>query len=543
MGDQTVKDFARELKLPVDLLIEQFNQAGIQTTEDGTVTEDDKSLLLEHLRKEHGTLVSKNKIDIAPRIDYSLKAIKNAGDLIKLNQILTQAMAEYKIHSLIKNDEDLELVIDLIFKFTLDSNQELLAAATLGRLAAVAKEKRWHTVFDKSDRIFSIEPLSIETLVDKEKQYAAQMLSHISNEWVAEYSYRESLAIETAEIARTELLSASLAREGNIADWVSRIAEHVSVINNMSNFDVRLTRVRRIFSAMNEVAERWRGDVGTNFGDQLASCLDTFLARKIGDVGQDVLFDALDQLLSILVRVIELRFSNALYANTYSVLEQGKKVVGPGLWGRYIGQSSVINNIRTALLESALVLARQNRSDKQIMAVLAASYTSKPQTALAIKRHFENVRDLDPDIGDWWRSAGEVSETQRHVEHKVGNTEDSQIGALLIEVVSNREAMDKVGRAVVPLLEISDSVLASTVKKAVDGYQGIAQTALRLARMRKLTKTDLKGEILEYNPLEHEMLGGHKTGIRRVKVVRDGIMKEFGGKIKTLVKPWVEPEE
>ena len=103
--------------------------------------------------------------------------------------------------------------------------------------------------------------------------------------------------------------------------------------------------------------------------------------------------------------------------------------------------------------------------------------------------------------------------------------------------------MEKVGRAVVPLLEISEPVLASTVKKAVDGYEAIAQTGRRLARMRKLTKTDLKGEHLEYNPLEHEMLGGHQAGIRRVRVVRDGIMKEFAGKTKTLVKPWVEPDE
>ena len=142
-----------------------------------------------------------------------------------------------------------------------------------------------------------------------------------------------------------------------------------------------------------------------------------------------------------------------------------------------------------------------------------------------------------------WRSAGRKSESQRHVEHRVGHNEDAQIGGLLIEVESNREAMDKVGRAVVPLLEISEPVLASTVKKAVDGYQEIARTARRLARMRKLTKTDLKGELLEYNPLEHEMLGGHKAGVRRVKVLRDGIKKEFAGKIKTLVKPWVEPYE
>ena len=176
------------------------------------------------------------------------------------------------------------------------------------------------------------------------------------------------------------------------------------------------------------------------------------------------------------------------------------------------------------------------------MAVLAACYASRPQVAASIKRHFQDARDLDPDIAEWWRSAGEVSERQRQVEHRVGNSEDAQIGALLIEVESNRAAMDTLRESVVPYLEISEPPKASTVRKAVDGYQGVAQIARRLARMRKLTKTDLKGERLEYNPVEHEMLGGHRPGIRRVKVVRDGIQKEFGGRIKTLVKPWVEPE-
>jgi hypothetical protein len=232
----------------------------------------------------------------------------------------------------------------------------------------------------------------------------------------------------------------------------------------------------------------------------------------------------------------------ALYAETYALLDQGKRTLGLSLWSRFITDSNVIPQLRISLLETALVLARQNRTDKQIIAALTASYKSRPQVAAAVKRHLQDARDLDPDVAEWWRNAGDVSGTRRHVEHKVGNTEDSQIGALLIEVESNSEAMEKLRGSVVDYLSISEPVLASTVKKAADGYKEIAQTARRLARMRKLTKTHMKGERLEYNPIEHEMLGGHKPGIRRVKVVRDGIQKDFAGKIKTLVKPWVEPE-
>jgi hypothetical protein len=91
------------------------------------------------------------------------------------------------------------------------------------------------------------------------------------------------------------------------------------------------------------------------------------------------------------------------------------------------------------------------------------------------------------------------------------------------------------------MLEISDPVTASNVISAAAGYAEIAQTALLLARMRKLKKTELKGMVVEFNPLQHELLSDTSQGVREVRVVRDGVQKDFGGSIKTLVKPRVEP--
>ena len=535
MDGVPIKKLARNIGMPAEQLIKQLQEAGASVrSEDDIVTgEQQLRLLQQHLSQDPVLSVRK---------DVSHAELQAATDLRELNELLTRAMAERKIQGLIK-DNNLEAVIEWILERAVDVEQELLAAAMLGRLAAVARGRE-SVILDRADEVLTAEPASIETLDDGDaKQYAAQVLTHVTSPWVEEYAYREALAIDTADNARRELLAANLVRQGSIAEWVGAIIGRVAALKELDNDDTRLKRIRRIFGVMQNIVDRWHGDVGADVGSRLADCLKAFLSGNLADVEQPVLFEAIDSLLAVLGRVIELRFSLALYAATYSLIEQGKKTLGPGLWGRFIEQSSVMPDIHVALLESTLVLARQNRTDKQIMSVLIAAYTSRPQVAAAIKRHFQDARDLDPDVADWWRSAGDVSGTQRRVEHKVGNTEDSQIGALLIEVESNREAMDKVGRAVVPLLEISEPVLASTVKKAVVGYQGIAQTARRLARMRKLTKTDLKGERLEYNPLEHEMLGGHKAGVRRVKVVSDGIKKEFAGKIKTLVKPWVEPEE
>lgn len=535
MNGVPAKKFAREVGVPIERLMVQLAEAGIAIrSEDDLISGDDRLKFIEHLR----TLNSKEQ----PGGEVILGDIVAAADLRELNQLLTLAMAERKIQALIK-ESNLDAVVEKVIALNLKSDDELLTAAILGRLAAVARGRE-RVIFDRANELFSGEPVSIETLADGEtKQYAAQMLSYVNEAWVTEYAYREAIAIDTADNARRELLAANLVRAVSISSWLEAIAAHAAMLRGIENAETRLKRIRRIFAVMRDIVERWRGEVGLDVGARLASTLESFLAGKLADLEQEVLFEAIDNLLTILRRVIELRFSTALYATTYDILDQGKKLLGPGTWERFIEKSVVMPEIRVGLLESALVLARQNREYREILSCLMACYTSKPQLVAAIKRHFRDARDLDPDVAEWWRSAGRKSASQRHVEHRVGNNEDTQIGGLIIEVESNREAMDNVGRAVVPLLEISEPVFASTVKKAVAGYHEIAQIARRLARMRKLTKTDLKGALLEYNPLEHEMLGGHKAGVRGVKVVRDGIKKEFAGKIKTLVKPWVEPYE
>lgn len=326
-----------------------------------------------------------------------------------------------------------------------------------------------------------------------------------------------------------------------MSSWIHGAIQHASEINVITNAETRIKRTRRVFAVMSEIASSWRGPTGADLGAQLSDAVKTFCLGRLDELDHETLFTSLDHLLDLLVRSIELRFSTALDSETYMMIEQGKRTLGPGLWARFVNESETIHEVRIALLETALVLARQNRMDQKISSAFVATFTSKPQAVAAIKRHFEDTPDLDPDIAAWWKSAGEAKESKRHVEHQMGNNEDAQIGALLIEVEGNHEAMKKLGEDVVVYLSIAEPVLAATVKRATDNYESIAQTARRLARMRKLTKTHLKGQRVEFNPLEHEMIGDKRAGVREVKVIRDGIKKDYAGRIKTLVKPWVEP--
>jgi translation initiation factor IF-2 len=78
MGKMNVAQFAGELGLPVELLLEQLQSAGVSKQKDtDTISEQDKSQLLEHLRGAHGA--SKNKITLVRRETTAIKKADSTG--------------------------------------------------------------------------------------------------------------------------------------------------------------------------------------------------------------------------------------------------------------------------------------------------------------------------------------------------------------------------------------------------------------------------------------------------------------------------------
>lgn len=84
---ETLLEFAAELKLPVQLLIEQFSNAGIPNlTPEVIISGHHKTALLAHLRKEHGT--NEPKIRPLKRIEVRKKRV-----VIGVNELMPPLMA------------------------------------------------------------------------------------------------------------------------------------------------------------------------------------------------------------------------------------------------------------------------------------------------------------------------------------------------------------------------------------------------------------------------------------------------------------------
>jgi len=80
MAQTTVENFATELKMPSGVLLEQLAKAGVAGKKVGDkLSEQDKTRLLDYLRKQHGGMEAKKKITLTRRQTSEIKAADSTG--------------------------------------------------------------------------------------------------------------------------------------------------------------------------------------------------------------------------------------------------------------------------------------------------------------------------------------------------------------------------------------------------------------------------------------------------------------------------------
>src|SRR5881409_3265422 len=86
MAQMSVAQFAGELKVPPSVLLEQLRAAGVhKRVAEDVLSEQDKTKLLEYLRKAHGSSEPKNKITLTR---------KQTSEIIKKKRIFVKRDAE-----------------------------------------------------------------------------------------------------------------------------------------------------------------------------------------------------------------------------------------------------------------------------------------------------------------------------------------------------------------------------------------------------------------------------------------------------------------
>mgnify|MGYP005848986345 CR=1 FL=1 len=460
----------------------------------------------------------------------------------ELDSFLTKAMARQAIQSVIKGQALSEIAERIgVLADGPGSEGQLRGLAALGRLAAVAKSREAELI-TFIHALLESEPGDISLLSDADqKLYVARALSYADENWKLKYCVRQALEIDTADSARRVLLNEAFLAAGDVTAWLNTIQSDFPSQSGFSNVSSFMRRIRRVLLAIHEVLKEHDELPGRDLPESLAKIAIYAFPREARDAEEEVLFSSIDLFFYSLVRILQVRLGLALESDSYRCLQSLKHRLGPGLWAKFLRESRSMGSIRTLLCEAALVLARQERTDEEVMNAMVSSFVNRPQLKSVLHKHFEKAEDVERNTRNWWESAGEERASRESREQPIGNNVDRQLGELLLIIESHVGTMQSIRDSAVPILEMQDEVAAATVNRGARAFIQLSQTVRRLARIRHLEKTELKGRIIEYSPREHDMLGGERQGVRKVRVVKDGIKKDFGGRVRFLTKPQVEP--
>ena len=469
------------------------------------------------------------------------------SDVRALNDILTQAMSRQEHNSAIEGGQ-LESIANRVVELSkgADETEKFFALAVLARLTAVARGRE-EIVTAAIPRIELDSYPDIDELGDLKdanwKLYAAQGLRHRTDKAADEYRLVQIFRLNAAGKARQELLHQVLERIGNTAAFLATLAEKGSALSEVTTSTTRRTRVRRICTDLVTILQTWNGPVGADPGSKLAALTDTLVTRRIATESHPDLWAIIDALLEVGSQAIERRFSNALDPASFRVLTHASKAIGLGLWNRFLEQSKHIETMRTLLLETVLILARQSKTDGEYTRLLRTTFNSENDAKTKITEHLSTATDLMPQVLEFWSSLGDKSRAaSRTHKQQVGKSEDDRIAQLLLDIERMELGIDRMENQVLTGLQISDPPAAAQVRNTITGYKQIEQHANALARLRKLVTMKIRpGSRIDYNPAHHEMLGGYRPDVNEVKVVRDGVKKHFGGATITIVKPQVKP--
>ena len=105
MADVTVEELAKEIGTPVDKLVSQLADTGIEKSATDSVTEQEKEALLDHLRKQHGddSAASPSKMTLSRKKKSTL--VLGSGSKAKSVQVEVRKKRTYVKRSEVEEQE------------------------------------------------------------------------------------------------------------------------------------------------------------------------------------------------------------------------------------------------------------------------------------------------------------------------------------------------------------------------------------------------------------------------------------------------------
>ena len=403
--------------------------------------------------------------------------------------------------------------------------EALLAGISIAyRLAAASKPvmaKVKQIVIGRLDR-----PLPPFILLPnaKDRYYVALALEDARGDWLDAYIARAIAEDDSAELARAELAHRLLARR-TLGDSLRLIAEAMREVRFETGkpAESAARRMRRICEALRPSVVKDVVAAGADVGQALKLLFG--MPTRVGPfVPGDKPWAELAEEACGLVRDI-LRTQLSLLAETdvYLSLQHAAAWLDPRMWPRFVKKSPGARAVLTTLLDALALLAKQRVTDQRLLTTLEFLAGGREAALGHTAALVAKLPGLDSEVAEWLMCMGRerIAPLLTSLDTANQNDADAYIASLLLITAGWSQDTDRDAAAQRAALEVE-----------------------RLARARSLAVRLAQGDVIEYAPSAHELVGGHRLGVRLVRVVQPQV-ERYGtsGAGVVVQKAIVEAEE
>jgi hypothetical protein len=489
-----------------------------------------------------------------PPTNVDFVAFEPGRPLSEQLQALTRLIKIRKIHAVSKTPEFERWLIHLGETATLrkEPEERLLAVAALTRISATVSALRPQIARTLSAALAeTLPPLDMLKNPD-DRTYVAKACSIAQAPWCAGYLANAAVVEDSAERTRLECFRSLLKLLPNLQAVLEYLRDHILDFEpaKESPGDSVGRRLRRILAALRRAISSKVVDSGPAPGDVLAEVLRLPFRRHDPPSAYEIIGALADEAGTLVHELIRTRFSLAVDAETYKPL----RVVRGWLdyrWSEFVQSSNPLESVRRDLREAITILAKQGKTDNELADALEVVCGSRREARSVMAQIGEETVGIDETVRSWLlnsstpRLVSEIaSESPSYAIESQRLYEASLLAELFLDAADLIKALGVIGQKVTDgpgrahLEELTD--LDSLIAKA----GATADVAISFAKRRSLELRGEVGEEVEYSPLEHDLIGGFRTGLRRVRIARPAVAYRSPDSAPIIVKKAVvEPSK
>lgn len=457
------------------------------------------------------------------RLLSSFSSEHTAEGLAKIAQGLLSSKQVNKARPDSRFEQGLRNCISVLTSDRADA-ERLKALAIAYRLGSTSKPVMT-TVRELASQALKKQIPPLNSLADGEDRYYASLaLLDAKGDWVTDFVAQSVAREETAETARTTLAKRLLA-DLPVSDALTLVAQHLGALSfgTEKPAESAARRLRRIIAALRPQLVSEAIPPGSNLGPALKTLFIGVFATTgrppEGPVTEDLAQECCALVHDVLRTQLTVITDPAIYQSLYPVRDW----ITPGMWPRFVRKNDSAGRVLSALEASIILLAKQKVTDQVLLDTLQMFVGSREDAERRAAGLARQHPELAEDVREWLIRLGRVRTRpvlMSMVESREIST-DPALASLLIHATSS---------------DAENPALAGTV------LSRLSVEIENIAARRSMSLKYVPGEIIEYSERSHELIGGHRLGIRRVRVIQPMVERLGTDGIAAVVrKALVEP--